>query len=136
MLAAGRVDDTPQPPQAPTLIYDGNCGFCTSWVRWAKRLDTQDSVRTVALQDPEATELSGQSVASLRQAAHFVRTDGAVFAGAAAAREFAAFLRGGRLVRTVAAIPGVMPLAELVYGWVARTWGPVRRQAVGEVDDK
>jgi predicted DCC family thiol-disulfide oxidoreductase YuxK len=126
MLAAGRVDDTPQPPQAPTLIYDGNCGFCTSWVRWAKRLDTQDSVRTVALQDPEATELSGQSVASLRQAAHFVRT----------AREFAAFLRGGRLVRTVAAIPGVMPLAELVYGWVARTWGPVRRQAVGEVDDK
>jgi predicted DCC family thiol-disulfide oxidoreductase YuxK len=125
MLVAGRVGEAPQPPDAPTLIYDGECGFCRSWVKRAKRLDVRDAVRTVALQDQAATQLSGQSVARLRQAAHFVRTDGVVFAGAAAAREFARYLRGGSLVRAVAAIPGMMPIAERVYSWVARRWGPV-----------
>jgi predicted DCC family thiol-disulfide oxidoreductase YuxK len=125
MLVVGRVGEAPQRPDAPILIFDGDCGFCSSWVRRAKRLDVRDAVRTVALQDPAATQLSGQSVARLRQAAHFVRTDGVVFAGAAAAREFARYLRGGSLVRAVAAIPGAMPIAERVYGWVARRWGPL-----------
>ena len=49
-----------------------------------------------------------------------------MFAGAAAAREFAASITGGTIVRAVSAIPGVMPLAERVYAWVARKWGPVR----------
>jgi len=125
MLAAGRVGDAPKPPGAPTLIYDGDCGFCRGWVKRAKRLDVRNAVRTVELQNPEAAQLSGQSVVNLRQAAHFVRADGAVFAGAAAAREFATHLRGGALVRLVASVPGFMPIAERAYGWVAQKWGPV-----------
>ena len=78
----------------------------------------------IPLQEPEAERLSGQSVEHLRQAAHFVREDGLVFAGAAAGRELARFLPGGRIVRAVTVVPGVMLLAERAYRWIARTWGP------------
>ena len=125
MLVSDRIGDAPQRPQAPTLVYDGACGFCTKWVRRAKRLDARDHVRTVPRQDPHAILLTGQSMDELSRAVHFVRPDGAVFAGAAAVRELACYLRGGRLLRLLARAPGMMALAELGYAWVARTWGPV-----------
>jgi predicted DCC family thiol-disulfide oxidoreductase YuxK len=90
-----------------------------------KRLDRGDVIRTIPLQEPAAVKLTGRDPDALRQAAHFVRLDGAVFAGAAAAREAARHLRGGWLVRGVTAIPGTMPLAERMYRWIARRWGPV-----------
>ncbi len=113
------------PPKSPVLIYDGDCEFCRRWVARLKRLDGSDAIRLVPLRDPAAGELSGRDIEQLRMAAHFVRPDGEVFAGAAAVREAARYLRGGSLVLGVAAVPGVMPLAERLYGWVARRWGPV-----------
>ncbi len=91
-----------------------------------KRLDHHDAVEFTSLQDPRVRELSGQSLEQLRQAVHFVRPDGAVFAGAAAARELFRYLWGGRVVRLILGAPGVMPLAERIYAWIARTRGPVR----------
>ncbi len=91
-----------------------------------KRLDPDDVIWLLPLQDARATELSGQPRERLEQAAHLVRTDGVVFAGAAAAREAFRYLRGGRAVGLLAALPGMMPVAEGVYAWVARRWGPVR----------
>ncbi len=124
MLTAGYVGQAPAAPLNPTLIYDGSCGFCRRWVARAQRLDPGGTVRVLPLQDPEARALSGQPVERLRQAAHFVRPDGAVFAGAAAGRELARHLRGGWIVRALAAVPGVMPVAERLYARIARTWGP------------
>lgn len=112
------------PPKGPIFIYDGDCEFCRRWVARLKRLDGRDAIRLVRLQDPAAGELSGRDIEHLRMAVHFVRPDGEVFAGAAAVREAARYLRGGSLVLGVAALPGVMPLAERLYGWVARRWGP------------
>lgn len=126
MLASNRVGDAPTRPGTPILIYDGSCGFCTRWVARAKRLDVRGVVRVLPLEDPEAQQLSGRPVAALRQAAHFITPDGVVFAGAAAGRELARYLRGGTLVRLVTAVPGFMAIAERAYAWVARTWGPVR----------
>lgn len=124
MQVAGRVGVAPVPPRDPMLIYDGSCGFCRRWVARAKRLDRRAVVRYVALQDPTAPRVSGRSWEALARAAHFVRPDGMVFAGAAAVREYLRNLPGGWLVRAVSAIPGVMPLAECVYAWIARRWGP------------
>jgi acetyl esterase len=126
VLVSGRVGDAPRPPATPFLIYDGNCGFCRRWVRRAKRLDTRGVVCILPLQDPEATRLSGQPATALRQAAHFVTPEGAVFAGAAAIREMARYLKCGYVLRLVMAVPGMMPVAERVYAWIARKWGPVR----------
>jgi predicted DCC family thiol-disulfide oxidoreductase YuxK len=126
MLVAGLVGAVPVAPAAPTLIYDDACGFCRRWVARAKRLDGRDAVRLVPVAAPRASTLSGQSRERLRQAAHFVRPDGSVFAGAAAVRELSRYLRGGWIVRAVLGLPGVMPLAERSYAAVARRWGPVR----------
>ncbi len=125
MLIAGRVGEAPTPPKGPILIYDSDCEFCCRWVARLKRLDGSDLSRLIPLQDPAARALSGRGAEQLRMAAPFVRPDGEVFAGAAAVREAARYLRGGSLVLGVAAIPGAMPLAERLYGWVARRWGPV-----------
>lgn len=108
------------------MIYDAQCPFCRRWVARLKRWDRSDRIRLLPLQDPAAPALAGRPREVLQQAAHLVREDGAVFAGAWAAREVFAYLPAGRLVRILARAPGVMALAEWGYQWVARTWGPVR----------
>lgn len=125
MLTAGRVGNAGKSLDAPAFVYDGSCGFCRRWVGRARRLDRTEKVRFIPLQDPDATALSGRSRDALSRAAHFIREDGAVFAGAAAARELLRHLRGGKLAATLMGLPGVMPLAERCYAWVARKWGPV-----------
>jgi predicted DCC family thiol-disulfide oxidoreductase YuxK len=112
-------------PKGATLVFDNQCGFCRRWVDRVTRLDRDGAVRLVPLQDQTATLLTGQPVDKLRQAVHFVRKDGSVFAGAAAARELLAVLPGLGATRIVASVPGMMFLAEQVYAWVARRWGPV-----------
>ncbi len=122
---AGYVGDAPVVPEAATLVFDGQCGFCRRWVDRVTRLDRSGAVRLLPLQDKTATILTGQPVERLQRAAHFVRADGRVFAGAAAARELLAALPGLGGVRVVAGLPGVMFLAEQAYAWVAHQWGPV-----------
>ena len=129
MLVAGRVGTAPGPPRRPTLIFDGDCGFCRRWVRRLRRLDRADALEYLPLQVPSAVEVSACSRERLRQAVHFVRADGAVHAGASAVREAFRYLQGGRIVRSVLGVPGMMPLAERIYAWVARRWGPVPRDA-------
>lgn len=125
MLIAGRVGDVGRELDAPAFIYDGSCGFCQRWVGRARRIDKTGVVRYVPLQEPEAWALSGRHYDALSQAAHFVREDGAVFAGAAAVRELLRHLRGGKVMAALMSVPGVMPVAERCYAYIARRWGPV-----------
>lgn len=112
--------------RGPVLIYDAQCQFCRRWVARLKRWDRNDRIRLLPLQDPAAPALAGRPREVLQQAAHLVRADGAVFAGARAAREALAYLPAGWLLRGLARLPGVMALADRGYRWVARIWGPVR----------
>ena len=125
MQVAGHVGSAPTAPVAPILIYDGQCGFCRRWIDRARRFDRRRVVRFLPRQDDKAEELSGRSSSELAQAAHLVRPDGEVFAGAAAARELIGYLPGGKLVVAISRLPGVMPMAETVYRWIARRFGPV-----------
>ncbi len=126
MLRSGRVARTERRPERPTLIYDDACGFCRKWVRRFKRLDRRDAVALLPLQVPEAAAIAGRTRQALTLAVHLVRPDGAVFAGAAAVREAFRYVPGGSIVRAAFALPGVEPVAERVYAWIARKWGPVR----------
>lgn len=110
----------------PVLVYDDNCAFCRRWVTRLKRWDRRHVIHVLPLQDPTAPEVVGRSRDALQQAAHLVGPDGAVFSGAAAARELCRYLPFGWLGRAFFAIPGALPLAERAYRWIARTWGPVR----------
>jgi len=125
VLSAGRVAESTCPPLQPTLIYDGGCVFCREWVDRARSLDRRNAVKMVPLQEAGAAVLAGRPAAALQKAIHLVRPDGAVFAGAAATREFFRYVPGGWLVRAFGAIPGVMPVAERAYQFVAKRWGPV-----------
>ena len=126
MLTAGFVGTTERRPTEPVFLYDGSCGFCRRWVGRARRLDPKHRVRFLPLQDAEAAALSGRSYDALSKAAHLVRQDGAVFAGAAAIRELLRHLRGGKVPARLMRMPGVMPVAERCYAWIARRWGPVK----------
>src|SRR5215213_5362831 len=80
--------------RAGTLLYDGDCGLCTATAGWLRDLVPASRLGLLALQDvasePEVAEaVEGRELAAQL---HFVRLDGAVMAGAAAA------LAAGRLV--------------------------------------
>ncbi len=108
-----------------TLIYDGSCGFCRKWVMRAKRLKRRKKVNFLPLQAEDAEAITGRSRDELSVAVHFVTADGRVFTGAAAVREFIKDVRGGGIVVAASRVPGVMLVAEWVYRWVARRWGPL-----------
>jgi predicted DCC family thiol-disulfide oxidoreductase YuxK len=125
MRVEGRVGTAASPPGRPTLIYDASCGFCRRWVSRLAELDRAGRIRFLPLQEDEASALSGRPRDALELAAHLVRADGAVFAGAAVARELAPCLRGGWILAVLMRAPGGMWFAARLYAWVARRWGPV-----------
>lgn len=125
MLSEGFVGVAARAPERPTLIYNDRCRFCLKWAERVKRWDRARRIRLVPLRDPEAELISGRSRDLLHEAVHLVTPDGAVFAGARAARELFRYLRGGWPLFAVLHLPGAMLVAAKVYRWVARTWGPV-----------
>src|SRR5947208_13558247 len=71
-------------PPRPVLVYDGECGFCTLWIRrW--RSATGERVEYVPFQDEciggDFPELSRSA---LESAAHLLELDGSVYSGAEA----------------------------------------------------
>jgi len=109
----------------PLVVYDDRCAFCRRWVRRLGTWDRRGRLDFLSLQDERATAVTARPRAVLEQAAHVVLPDGTVLAGAAAFRALCRFLPGGWLPRALLGVPGALPLAERMYGWVARRWGPV-----------
>lgn len=128
MLSEGEVGRAARPPESPILIYDGQCGFCQRWVSRVRVCDRRSAVQYLPLQDPQATVISGRQRQALESAVHLVRPDGAVFAGAAAARELLGYLPGGGIPKAIMSLPAVRGMAARVYIWVARRFGPVGSQ--------
>lgn len=110
-----------------TLIYDGQCGFCRRWIERVRRWDRHGRIAVLPYQSPELAvrfpELSPEACA-LR--IHVVEEDGTVHAGAAAGREVLRRLPGGSLWAVPFAIPGVLAVAERLYVYITKRWGPVR----------
>ncbi len=125
MPIEGQVGVAAERPIKPALIFDSECEFCRRWVARARKWDRNNRVTFLPLQDPRAVQVSDRDPQELKMAAHLVRPDGTVFAGAAAARELLAFLPFGRVPRLFMDIPGVMRVAARLYAWVARRYGPV-----------
>jgi predicted DCC family thiol-disulfide oxidoreductase YuxK len=112
-----------------TLIYDGACDFCRRWVARAQRWDRRGRLAFVAYQTPDlAARYPGVSREEVRRAMHLVDEDGGVHRGAAAGREILARLPGGWLWSVPFRMPGALAIAEPVYGWITRRWGPVPRE--------
>jgi len=125
VLVEGHVGVSAQRPSKPVLIYNAQCALCSRWVQRVRNWDRRHHVTYLPLQDHRATLISGRQHQELQMAAHLVRPDGAVFAGAAAVRELCAFLPMGHLPLVIMALPGVMPVAARLYASIARRYGPV-----------
>lgn len=105
------------------MIFDGDCGFCTTSARWMSRwVIGKDSVRIAPWQRLDPTELAelGLTAENCSAAVQWVGLDGDVRSGHAA---IAAALRAGHPIwRPVGALlvaPGLSWLAASAYSWVA-----------------
>ena len=102
------------------LIFDGDCGFCTTSARFVSRwVDRRDRYEVRPWQELDLSVL-GVTEADCIEAAQFVRRDGSVVAGH---RAIAAGLTHGapawRPLGHLLTLPGVSQLAARVYTWVA-----------------
>jgi len=115
------VTEQVRPPRfRPVLIFDGDCGFCTTCARFLQRwVVGADSVSVAPWQRLNLAEL-GLTEGQCRTAVQWVGQGGQVSQGHAA---IAAALRAGHLVwRPVGAMlsaPGLSWLAGCVYSGVA-----------------
>ena len=103
------------------VLYDDECPLCTSQMRLLKGLDWFHAFVLAPISDPRTQAVApGITREQLRQAIHCVTTNGEIHRGARCFR----FL-GMRLpllvpVALVLWFPGVVQLAEVLYGWVSR----------------
>jgi lipase maturation factor 1 len=107
------------PPARPTLIYDGECGFCRAAVDRVRRWDRDQRLAMIPLQDAARVAAFGIPLTALAAAMHLVLPDGRVFAGADAAPELLRLLPGKRWLAWLWRLPGVAPLARWLYAWIA-----------------
>ncbi len=111
-----------EPRNQPVLIYDGDCNFCRRWIaRW--RHVTQGRVDYVS--SGEAAHRFPQiSQEQFQSSVQLVEPDGAVYDGAEAVFRALAHNPGYRWPQWFYLnVPGVAPVAEFVYRFVARNRG-------------
>ncbi|PYP59883.1 MAG: hypothetical protein DMD44_04030 [Gemmatimonadetes bacterium] len=109
-------------PDQATLIYDGECGFCREAADLVRRWDREQRIALVPFQDQTRVATFGIPLPALAAAMHLVLPppDGRVFAGADAAPEILRLLPRRRWLAWPFRLPGVLPLARRLYGWIAR----------------
>jgi predicted DCC family thiol-disulfide oxidoreductase YuxK len=101
------------------LLFDGDCGFCTTCVNWMqrhiRRLDA-----TVPYQQADLDAL-GVTAAQAEQALQWVAADGTVYSGElAVAHVLIDAGKGWSVIGRAIALPGVRQISGVVYRWVAR----------------
>lgn len=104
----------------PILLYDRDCEFCRTWIRRLERWDVDQRIQCLpSTERSTVADLPLLSDEALNRAMHLITPDGQVFPGGRAVPEMLTYLRGGRWLRPVFAIPGIQAVTNRVYVWVA-----------------
>jgi predicted DCC family thiol-disulfide oxidoreductase YuxK len=101
----------------PVLVYDGDCGFCTTCVHLLERIGPDAEIVAWQLTDLDELGLTEEQAAD---AVQLVQIDGAVRAGheaIAAALETAG--RIWRIAGRALLLPGISPVAARAYRLIA-----------------
>lgn len=106
-------------PGPYTLLYDGECAFCRTWVERLRRRDRRHRIALVPFQEIDPTSY-GLRRSDLEAAMHLVAPDGRAWRGADAAREMLALLPSWRWASLLLRVPGALPIARRVYDGIAR----------------
>lgn len=109
---------TSHPPDRPTMIWDGDCGFCAKWVARVRRLTGdkvaygQSQIRGVDFPEVSSSEYS--------EAVHLVESDGAIYRGAEAVYRALIYVWGlAWLFRLYQRVPLFAVASEWAYKRVA-----------------
>jgi predicted DCC family thiol-disulfide oxidoreductase YuxK len=115
--------------QRATLVYDGACSFCQRWIDRAQRWDRHRRIAFVPYQALDfAARFPEISRDEYTRRIQLIDADGTVHRGAAAGREVLRRLPGGWLWALPFRLPGGLRVAEQIYTWITRRWGPVPRE--------
>lgn len=102
-----------------TLVFDGNCGFCTRSANLVQRLDRHDRVRTVPFQQAGFLAAVGLTDRQAADSIWWLGADGSRHSGAHAANAVLAAALGTALPLRIYRLPWVRALQERLYRWVA-----------------
>jgi predicted DCC family thiol-disulfide oxidoreductase YuxK len=102
-----------------TLIFDGDCGFCTRSRNVLVRLDRRDRVSVVPFQRRGVAKLAGVSRDALAAAVYWLDDGGARYSGAQAVNAALSAALGTSLPLRLYRLPGMHQLQDAVYRWVA-----------------
>jgi len=111
-----------EPDRAPLLVFDGECGFCTSAANWARR-GWRGPERAVPwqLMDTEELRAVGLTVELAQEAAWWVDPHGRLWRGhRAIGRSLTAGRGWRRAAGTIVLARPISPLAAYVYELVVR----------------
>src|SRR5690606_20328658 len=120
-LAVQNHRNVAAPPQKPLLVFDGDCRFCTLWIkRWQQT--TGDCVDYLPFQDATVAERFPEIPRdAFETSVQLIEPDGRVFGGAhAALRTLAKNPRREWLLRAYERFPAFAQIAEFFYRLVAR----------------
>ncbi len=109
------------PPPRPLLVFDGDCNFCTLWIRRWQQM-TGDSVDYLPAQDPDiATRFPEIPREQFDTAVQLIESDGTVYSGAKAVfRTLAHSPNRQWPLRTYERSPAIADLTEWAYHLVAK----------------
>ena len=112
-----------------TVLYDGECMFCTFQMRVITWLDWCNAIALVPIADPRAAEIApGVAPEDLQEAMHCVTKSGRIHRGARCIRFISLRMPLAVPIALLLWIPGVIYLAEFVYRQVSR-----RRHAISRL---
>jgi len=111
-------------PNSCTVIYDGTCRFCVRSKEGIERLSRSDgpgSIRFIPYQSQEAQQTLGSEYRPGRpDVAYLVGADGRICQGLDAILPLLPGLPGGRLLAALFVMPLLKPIADRLYGFIAR----------------
>ncbi len=101
----------------PVLVYDGDCGFCTSCARLLERIGPEVEIAPWQLTDLAELGLTEEQAA---EAVRLVQADGAIRSGHEAIAAALTSARGiWKLIGRALLLPGISWVAARVYRLVA-----------------
>jgi predicted DCC family thiol-disulfide oxidoreductase YuxK len=107
--------------QAMTVLYDGECRFCTRSAHTIQQRFGRERVALENFQEPGALQhYPGVTHAAAMKKMHVVTADGQVFAGAEAIARIVATVRFVGWLAYLYYVPGIKQLADLGYALIAR----------------
>ncbi len=113
------------------LIYDGQCVLCRNTVQKLERIKIKARMAMVSLQSIDEQQLPASvSKEALHAQLHVFDKDGKLFRGPDAVMRIMREVPSLRWISWMYAIPGMKPIAAIMYRWVAKH----RYQLFGKVE--